>query len=121
MSKKGIIIALNDLRNHASDEYRRMITELEESSSIETLSTPLLSTPKLYNEFCDVLVQRIVYTKVTSQLFNNPLKVLEGDEMPLGYLGQEIFINPAIGRKFDVDDFEGALKKYGCSPSTDTK
>lgn len=112
MSKKGLVIALNDLRNHASEEYRRAITELEETSSIESLSTPLLSTPKLYNEFCDVLVQRIVYTKVTSQLFNNPLKVLEGDEMPLGYLGQEIFVNPAIGRKFDVDDFEGALKKY---------
>ena len=112
MSKKGLVIALNDLRDHTSEEYRRYITELEENSAIETLSTPLLSMPKLYNEFCDVLVQRIVYTKVMSQVYNNPLKVLEGDEMPLGYLGQEIFINPAIGRDFDIDDFAGALKKY---------
>ena len=112
MSKKGLVIALNDARNHASEEYRRYVTELDDNSSIELLSGPVLKMPKLFNEFCDVLVQRIVYTQVTSQLFNNPLKVLEGDEMPLGYLGQEIFINPAIGRDYDVDDFAGALKKY---------
>ena len=112
MSKKGLIIALNDLRDHTSDEYKKYITELNEESGIEKLSSPLLAMPNLYNEFCNVLVQRIVYTQVISQVYQNPLKELEGDDMPLGYLGQEVFINPAIGRDYDIDDFEGALKKY---------
>lgn len=112
MSKKGLIIALNDLRDHTSDEYKKYITELDEESGIEKLSSPLLAMPNLYNEFCNVLVQRIVYTQVISQVYQNPLKELEGDDMPLGYLGQEVFINPAIGRDYDIDDFEGALKKY---------
>ena len=112
MSKKGLIIALNDLRDHTSDEYKKYITELNEESGIEKLSSPLLAMPNLYNEFCNVLVQRIVYTQVISKVYKNPLKELEGDDMPLGYLGQEVFINPAIGRDYDINDFEGALKKY---------
>lgn len=112
MSKKGLIIALNDLRDHTSDEYKKYITELTEESGIEQLSGPLLSMPNLYNEFCNVLVQRIVYTQVMSQVYQSPLKELEGEDMPLGYLGQEIFINPAISRDYNVDDFAGALEKY---------
>ena len=112
MSRKGLQIALNDLRDHTSDEYRRYILEVDDTTSIEAFSSPLLSMPKLYNEFVDVLVQRIVYTQVMSQVYNNPLKVLEGDDMPLGYLGQEIFVNPAVSRDYDIDDFAGALKKY---------
>lgn len=112
MSKKGLVIALNDLRNHTSEEYKKYITKLTEESGIESLSGPLLAMPNLCNEFCNVLVQRIVYTQVISQVYQNPLKELEGEDMPLGYLGQEIFINPAISRDFNVDDFAGALEKY---------
>ena len=32
--------------------------------------------------------------------------------MPLGAIGQEIYINPAKGRRFNVDDFAGLLAKY---------
>ena len=64
------------------------------------------------NEFMNVLVQRIVYTQVDIKLFNNPLRVLEGDRIPLGSVGQEIHINPARGRKFNVDDFAGLLARY---------
>ena len=55
---------------------------------------------------------RIAYTKIESKLFRNKLRVLEGDNIPLGAIGQEIFINPAKGRQFNVDDFAGLLAKY---------
>ncbi len=109
---QGLMIALNDLRDHSSQEYQNYITELNPESSIDQLSAPLLAYPAIYNEFCSALVQRIVYTQVLSQVYQNPLKELEGDDMPLGYLGQEIFINPAISRDYDIDDFAGVLKKY---------
>ena len=90
---------------------------VDENTSIEAYSAPLLNTPKFMNEFCDVLVQRIIYSQLETKVFKNPLKILEGDRIPLGYLGQEIFINPAEGRDFDINDFAGALKKY----ESDTK
>ena len=110
--KNGLAESLNALRENASNEFQEVVPVVDENTSIESYSAPLLNTPKLMNEFCDVLVQRIVYTQLETKLFNNPLKVLEGDRIPLGYLGQEIFINPTQGRDFNPDDFAGALKKY---------
>lgn len=116
--KNGLATALNVLRQDASSQFQEVIPIVDENTSIEAYSAPLLNSPKLMNEFCDVLVQRIVYTQlVDNKIFNNPLKVLEGDRIPLGYLGQEIFINPAEGRDFDPEDFAGCLKKY----ESDTK
>ena len=37
---------------------------------------------------------------------------LEGNVMPLGYAGQEIYVNPARGRVYNIDDFAGLLAKY---------
>lgn len=115
--KKGLQIALNDLRQSSSNQFQEVVPVVDENTSIESYTAPLLNYPKLFNEFCDVLVQKIVYTGFESKVFNNHLKVLEGDRIPLGYLGEEIFVNPAEGRDFDVDDFAGALRKY----ESDTK
>ena len=115
--KNGLATALNALRQEASSKFQEVVPIVDENTSIEAYSAPLLNTPKFMNEFCDVLVQRIIYTQLETKVFKNPLKVLEGDRIPLGYLGQEIFINPAEGRDYDVNDFAGALKKY----ESDTK
>ena len=110
--KNGLAESLNALRENSSNEFQEVVPVVDENTSIEAYSAPLLNTPKLMNEFCEVLVQRIIYTQLETKLFKNPLKVLEGDRIPLGYLGQEIFINPTQGRDFDPNDFAGALKKY---------
>lgn len=115
--KNGLATALNVLRQEASSQFQEVVPIVDENTSIESYSAPLLNTPKFMNEFCDVLIQRIIYTQLETKVFKNPLKVLEGDRIPLGYLGQEIFINPAEGRDFDINDFAGALKKY----ESDTK
>ena len=115
--KNGLANALNLLRQDASSQFQEVVPIVDENTSIEAYSAPLLNTPKFMNEFCDVLVQRIIYSQFESKVFNNPLKVLEGDRIPLGYLGQEIFVNPAQGKDYNVDDFSGALKKY----ESDTK
>ena len=114
MSKQGLAIALNSARDYegTSELYRTHVPVIEADTSIELFTAPLLNMPVLFNEFCDVLVQRIVYTQFYNKIFKSPLDVLEGEALPLGYLGQEIFTNPAIGRDFDPDDFAGALKKY---------
>lgn len=112
----GLMTSLNEIRETSIANgtlYARQIDEITPTTDISVLSSQLFSDDNLMNEFLGMLVKRIIYTQVVNyKLFNNPLKFLEGDKMPLGAIGQEIFINPAKGRKFNVNDFAGLLAKY---------
>lgn len=113
---EGLRTSLNEIRETSIENntlYAKQIDEISPNSDISVLATPLLDNPELMNEFMNMLIKRIVYTQLVNyKLFNNPLSFLEGDQMPLGSIGQEILINPAKGRKFDVNDFAGLLAKY---------
>lgn len=111
-AKLGLIESFNYIREHASQDYQNHVDEIDENTSIEVFTAPLLDYPKLFNEFAENLLQRIVYTQFLTKNIKNPLKILEGDKMPIGYAGQEIYVNAAIGRDYDPDDFAGLLKKY---------
>lgn len=112
---EGLVTSLNRLREESvsgSSIYHQYIPIIDENTSIATLAEPILNVPAVANDFMSMLVNRIVYTQFETKLFNNPLRVLEGDRIPLGYAGQEIFTNPAKGRKYNVNDFAGLLHKY---------
>ena len=112
---EGLRTSLNAIRETSIDNntlYHRYVPEILPETDIGSFASPILDNPNVMNEFMNVLVQRIVYTQVDIKLFNNPLRVLEGDRIPLGSVGQEIYINPAKARKFNVDDFAGLLAKY---------
>ena len=106
---EGLRTSLNQIRETSIENntlYAREIDEILPTTDISALSTKLFDNDVLMNEFLDVLVKRIIYTQIVNfKLFNNPLKFLEGDRIPLGAIGQEIHINPANGREFNVDDF----------------
>lgn len=110
--KKGMVNSINQIRELSSNEYQRTVPEITEDSGIETISAPLLQYPNLMNEFINVLVNKIAYTKLETKIFNNPLQFLEGDNLPLGAIGEEIYINPADARDYDINDFSGLLEKY---------
>lgn len=112
MLPKGLKNSLNKIRQISSDIYHQYIPILEDDTDISTLANPVLTVPEVYNEFCNALINRIVYTQIVTKTFNNPLRGLEGNVMPLGYAGQEIYVNPAKGRQYNVDDFAGILQKY---------
>lgn len=115
MIAEGLRTTLNKIRETSIENntlYNKYVPEILPTSDIGSFASPILSNPQVMNEFMNVLVQRIVYTQVDMKLFRNPLKVLEGDNIPLGSIGQEIHINPAKGRMFNVDDFAGLLAKY---------
>ena len=113
---EGLRISLNNIRETSIENgtlYAKQIDEILPTTDISALASPLFDNPDLMNEFLNVLAKRIVYTQVVNyKLFNNPLAFLEGEKMPLGAIGQEIFINPAEGREFNVNDFAGLLAKY---------
>ena len=114
--KEGLRTTLNEIRNTSIQNntvYNVQVDEIRPDTDISIFASQLFSDDNIMNEFFNVLVKRIVYTQIVDyKLFNNPLQFLWGDQMPLGAIGQEIFINPAKGRKFDVNDFAGLLARY---------
>ena len=112
---QGLVTSLNAIREASVSEgtiYHQYLPIVDENTDIGTFGTPILTNTPVMNEFMNRLVNRIVYTSFENKYFNNPLQVLEGDRIPLGYAGQEIFVNAAKGRKYDVNDFAGLLVKY---------
>ena len=109
---QGLKTSLNKIRELNTDNYQRYVPIIEDDTDISLLSSPILNIPEVQNEFINSLINRIVYTQFETKFFRNPLRVLEGDRIPLGSAGQEIYVNPAKGRKFNGDDFAGILSKY---------
>ena len=111
----GLVTALNKLREMSVESgsiYHQYVPIVDSNTDIGSFGTPIINNTPVMNEFMSMLVNRIVYTQFMTKYFNNPLQVLEGDRIPLGYAGQEIYINPAKGRQFNVNDFAGLLQKY---------
>lgn len=113
--KEGLRTALNQIRETSiqSDTlYHKFVDQIYPDTDISVFAQPILENPQVANEFFDVLIRRIVYTRIEVKRFRNPLAQLEGDRLPLGAIGQEIAFNPIKARKFNVDDFAGLLAKY---------
>lgn len=111
----GLKTSLNAIREMAISDgkaYHQYVPVIDDLTSIEAFSQPILTNTVVMNEFMQMLVNRIAYTMFENKYFRNPLQVLEGDAIPLGQVGQEIYVNPAKGRKYNVEDFAGLLQKY---------
>ena len=109
---ESLVTSLNRIREVSSTIYHQYIPELTSESDIGKLAQPVLSVPEVYNEFCSALVNRIVYTQFLAKAYRNPFVILEGDALPLGYAGQEVYVNPTKGRVYNPDDFAGLLIRY---------
>ena len=115
MIPEGLQTALNAIRETSVQDntvYARYVPEISPDTDVGSFAAPILADQTVANEFMSRLIKRIVYTQIENKVFRNKLKMLEGDRIPLGAIGQEIFINRAKGRRFDVDDFAGLLAKY---------
>ena len=104
--------SLNALRELSSTIYHEYVPVIDDDTDISAFATPIMEYPVVYNEFCDVLVNKLVYSQFETMTFNNPLRVLEGDRIPLGFAGEHLYTNPAQARGFNVNDFAGLLIKY---------
>lgn len=113
-ASQGLRTSLNAIREISSEIYHRYIPMVDENTSIEEFAKPIFdqNVPEIYNEFVGNLINRIVYTQMETKELTNPLRDLEGQPMPLGEVGQEIYVNPAKGRRFNPRDFAGILQMY---------
>ena len=112
---EGLVTSLNAIREMSIKEgkaYHEYVPIINSTTDIGALAQPVLNFVNVRNDFMSMLINKIVATKFEVKYFKNPLQVLEGDEMPLGYATEDIYINPAKGRRMNVDDFAGLLAKY---------
>lgn len=115
MISEGLVTSLNAIREASVSEgkiYHQYVPVIDENTNIAAIAEPVLRYPTVANDFMNMLVNKLVWTQFETKLFNNPLKILEGERMPLGYFGEEIYTNPAKGRKYNVNDFAGLLQRY---------
>ena len=123
MPPKGLVTALNKMREMSVQEgsvYHQYIPYITEDTSIAEFARPLTddNLEIVRNEFFGLL-KRIVFTSIDTRMFNNPLNFLEGEELPLGYAGENIHIDPAKPNQFDGEDFAGLLQKYEARVATE--
>ena len=123
MPPKGLVTALNKMREMSVQEgsvYHQYIPYITEDTSIAEFARPVTddNLEIVRNEFFGLL-KRIVFTSIDTRMFNNPLNFLEGEELPLGYAGENIHIDPAKPNQFDGEDFAGLLQKYEARVATE--
>lgn len=113
---EGLQTALNQIREELVADnkvYQEQIPLVEHYTSSQVYGQSLLALPSdLRNKFIQSLVNRIAYTKFQMDYFENPLRELANDELPLGAIGQDIYVNPAHARIYNIDDFAGLLARY---------
>lgn len=115
-ASEGLQVALNEIRNTLIQDntlYQTQIPVVDDYTSSQVYGQSLLALPSdMRNKFIQSLVNRIAFTKFQMDYFENPLRELAGDDLPLGAIGQNIYVNPARGRVYDINDFAGLLAKY---------
>lgn len=118
----GLQTALNKMREMSVDNgsiYHQYVPVVTESTTIGEFGAPILDSQNInvLNDFVGLL-KKVVFTAVYNKTFNNPLAGLEGERMPLGNFIEDVYVNPAKARGFNVNDFAGLLQKYEAEVAT---
>lgn len=94
---------INAVRNNASEQYRARIPEITDNNLTKTLAL-LQENSLLWNEFIQVLVQRIGLTLFRTNSFENRLKPFKTGAMAYGGVVQEIGANLIKAKTYDPND-----------------
>lgn len=97
---------LNTIRANASTEYQSMIPTITKASDIPTVGEVLYGYPALANQFINALINRIALVRVKSAVFNNAYKELKKGYLEFGETVEEVFVNIAKVRAFNVEKAE---------------
>lgn len=71
------------------------------SASLSETGGAILNYQPYMNAFVNTLVNRIMYQDVKNRVYENPLKIFKGNNVPFGTDVQETIANPAIATAYD--------------------
>lgn len=94
---------LNVIRQNASLQYQSQVPVVETKNDIPKVGEKIYGTPALANEFINALVNRIALVRIKSATFNNPYRDLKKGYLEFGETIEEVFVNIARVRTFDVE------------------
>ena len=97
---------LNVIRTNASYEYQQLVPEVETLSDIPRVGEVLYGYPAIANQFINALVNRIALVRVKSATFNNAYAQLKKGYLEFGETVEEVFVNIAKAREFNVEKAE---------------
>lgn len=116
-ASQGLQTALNYMREMSVKEgrvYHQFVPVVNDTTTIGEWGAPILdpANTTVLNDFVALLC-KVLYTGVYNMIWDeSPLAQLEGERMPLGKFIEDVYVNPAKARQFDVNDFAGLLHKY---------
>ena len=94
---------LNVIRKNASLQYQNSIPEIAVETDIPRVGEKIYGTPALANEFINALVNRIALVRIKSATFYNPYTDLKKGYLEFGETIEEVFVNIAKVREFNVE------------------
>lgn len=100
-AQRGVNI-FNAARQNASNEYMQATSEVSVASSISHAMTPIVSYGPFMNEFLKYIVNKIVMQSVEMKMYTNAYTMLKKEGVPLGTDLELNYINPALGRDYDI-------------------
>ncbi len=71
------------------------------AATLQTTGQAIMSYTPFVNEFISGLVNRIALQEARNQVYQNPLKVFKGTDIPFGTDVQDCIANPAIATPYD--------------------
>lgn len=118
-AKKGIVNAVNLIRSESSQAYQDAVPMVTTRSLIQEIANPIMNYDVFKNEFISGLVNRIALTKISNMVYDNPLSIFKKGSVPLGTDIQDIFTNPAVAERYEMNDV--AMQKLLTVTDPDTK
>lgn len=94
---------MNVIRQNASLQYQNTVPIVESAVDIPRVGEKIYGTPALANEFINALINRIALVRIKSATFNNPYRDLKKGYIEFGETIEEVFVNIARVRDFNVE------------------
>lgn len=91
---------LNAIRADASPSYQESVP-VATPLNLSDVGNPIMNYQPLKNEFLDALVNKIAYTIIEWRMWDNPLRELRSEPLPLGVDLEEVHVNPAEAEQYD--------------------
>lgn len=92
----------NAILKQASDYYTSRVS-IANGFNVDDVAGQILQDKALRNEFIEAIVNKVGMTKVKTKMIKDKLSVLDGESLPFGSSIEELVVNPAIARKYDME------------------